>query len=412
MTDDPGQPLPPAAAGQPAAAMSRRRSGRRAVLAAAGLLVLAGVVVAVVLATGGGSGGTSAGTFDGFVASDMAIAPDGARAYVLGVSTSGGSTAVQVVPVDPRTGKPGTPIALPAPARDHGSNGTITLAPGGRTGYVSYPGDSTITPVDLAAGKAGHPITLRAALLGGSGSGVCGLAVTPGGTAGYVTGCGAVDAGTVLPVSLPSGTPGRPIRINVGTTGGSLRGIAITPGGRTAYLTEVQAAAGSPGVSVLPVSLPSGAVGRPIRVASGTVDEASLTLARGTGTGYLTSLVDAGSGQAVTVTPVNLATGRPGAAIRIGTGAQPVFGDTGYSLALTPGGTTGYVIFVQGPHKAGAIVPLALPGGPPGPPVRLGAGVQGAAIAVAPNGTAAYVASTAGQGGLHTRVGVLPPVSG
>jgi hypothetical protein len=378
----------------------QRRFARSAVLMVFLLLVL--VIVLVIKHAGSHSSG---GAFGNFVASDMVIAPDGSRAYVLGVQTSGSD--VQVIPVDVANGKPATPIDLPSPPRNRGTNGTIVLSPDGRTGYVTFPGDTTVTPVNLASGTVGHPITLTSAQLGGSGAGVCGLAVTPSGQRAYVTGCGALNTGTVVPISLPSGTVGRPIRIDISATRGSLEGIAIAPDGETAYLTDVQVASGSEGDTVLPVSLPSGAVGQPIHVVSGPVYEADLALAPGGSTAYVTSLVDHGHGQAVTVTPVDLTTGHAATAIHLGNG-QPVFGDNAYTLAVTPSGTTGYVLFVQGSHKTGTIIPLTLPTGTEGAPIHIGTGVQGAAIAVTPGGRAAYVTSAATSGAVHTKVSPLP----
>jgi hypothetical protein len=289
-------------------------------------------------------------------------------------------------------------------------NGTIALAPDGRTGYVTYPGDTTVTPVNRASGTVGHTITLTSAQLGGSSAGVCGLAVAPAGQTAYVTGCGALNTGTVVPISLPSGTVGRPIRIDISATRGSLEGIAIAPDGKTAYLTDVQVATSSQGDTVLPVSLPSGTVGQPIRVASGPIYEADLALAPGGGTAYVTSLVDKGHGQTITVTPVDLPTGHVGTAIHIGA-AQPVFGDNAYTLAVTPSGTTGYILFVQGSHKTGTIIPLTLPTGTEGTPIHIGTDVQGAAIAVAPTGKAAYVTSNTTSGTVHTKLAPLPTPS-
>ncbi|MGH3160167.1 MAG: YncE family protein [Streptosporangiaceae bacterium] len=352
---------------------------------------------------------SSGGALGNFVASDLAIAPDGSRAYVLGVqATSGGD--VQVIPVDVANGKSATPIDLPMPPRNRGVNGTIVLSPDGRTGYVTYPGDTTVTPVNLASGTVGHTITLTSAQLGGSGAGVCGLAVAPGGQTAYVTGCGALKTGTVVPISLPSGTVGRPIPIDISATRGSLEGIAIAPDAKTAYLTDVQVAASSQGDTVLPVSLSSGAVGQPIHVASGPVYEADLALAPGGGTAYVTSLVDQGHDHMVTVTPVDLTTGHAATAIHIGDG-QPVFGDNAYTLAVTPSGTTGYILFVQGSHKTGTIIPLALPTGTEGAPIHIGTDLQGAAIAVAPGGKAAYVTSATTSGAVHTKVTPLPTTS-
>jgi hypothetical protein len=419
MSDGPGQfpqPSPPGPATyEPDAALGPVRRRRVAILAAA-LAVVVVAAVAIPLGLQGGGGTPETGdALTGLAASGMVLAPDGSEAYVLGVNPtaaafgSGGQAAdVRIVPVDLTTGKLGTPIDVPGPARGAGGvNGNIALAPDGSTAYVTFPGASTVIPVDLATGRASRAIELGGGLLGGSGSGVCGLAIAPSGSTAYVTGCGSLTTDNVVPISLPSGVPGAPIRIDVSATSGALGDLVIAPGGGTAYITDIESAASAEGAAVIPLSLASGVAGKPIHITGGPVSEADIAIAPGGGTAYVTTLVDATGGQDISITPVDLATGKTAAAIHVGSGGRAVIGDDAYRLTIPPGGTAGYVPFVRYSGGAGAIIPVGLAAGAPGTAVRLGAGVQDVAIAAAPNGTVAYVATTEASGRYVSKVTVL-----
>jgi YVTN family beta-propeller protein len=104
---------------------------------------------------------------------DIAIAPDGATAYV--VNTDDNDT---VIPVNLVTGLPGKPIPDPDEPI------AIAIAPNGATAYVtnfqdSHNGqDGTVTPINLASDQPGKPISV-----GGAPEAI---AITPHGTAAYV----------------------------------------------------------------------------------------------------------------------------------------------------------------------------------------------------------------------------------
>src|SRR5690349_6517923 len=104
----------------------------------------------------------------------------------------------------------------------------VAVTPDGRTLYAANPGpdsnDSghTVTPVDIATGKAGKPITV--------GTGPQELAVTPDGKTLYV----AEYDDTVIPVNLATGRPGTPIIIESADLALE-SAFAITPDGKTLY---------------------------------------------------------------------------------------------------------------------------------------------------------------------------------
>lgn len=168
----------------------------------------------------------------------IAITPDGGTAYVADYSSG------TLTPIDLATGKPGRPIAA-----GDGPAG-IAITPDGKTAYVTDAGVSsladTLTPIDLATGKPEAPITV--------GEGPEGIAITPDGATAYVADSGAIIPGqsgaighSVTPVDLATGKALAPI-----TVGNAPEAVALSPGGTTALV------ANSGSGSVTPIETVSG----------------------------------------------------------------------------------------------------------------------------------------------------------
>jgi DNA-binding beta-propeller fold protein YncE len=176
----------------------------------------------------------------------IAITPDGKTAYV---TDNSGDT---VTPINLATGTPGTPI--------HVGNGpsSIAIAPDGRTAYVTGNDDGTVTPISLPADSPGTPITVGNPTMPFVGSAYA-IAIAPDGRTAYVLNNADEPAhnflGTVTPINLATGTLGTPI-----TVGHTPYVIAITPDGRTAYVSN-----GDDG-TITPINLPTGIPGTPIHV--------------------------------------------------------------------------------------------------------------------------------------------------
>ena len=188
-----------------------------------------------------------------------------------------------VTPIDVATGRAGTPIQ---PGNDPWA---IAITPDGKTAYLAgY--TNTVTPVNLATGSVGTPIQI------GGTPGPNAIAITPDGKTAYVAGYG----GTVTPINLATGRPGPAIQVNVGT---GQKAIAITPDGTTAYVSN-QTAGG-----VTPINLATGTAGTPIQV-GGDLDTIAIT--PDGKTAYV------GNWSGGTVTPIDLATGRVSTPIQVG----------------------------------------------------------------------------------------------
>jgi DNA-binding beta-propeller fold protein YncE len=161
-----------------------------------------------------------------------------------------------VVPVSLSTGTTGKPIPVSMPA------GAIAIAPDGATAYVTSFSDAwtgsrwrdwagKVTPVNLATGTLGKPI-----LVGGAPSDI---AITPNGATAYVVNTD--DINTVIPVNLATGIPGKPIPDPEGP-----EAIAIAPDGATAYVTNGSGGSNDQDGSVTPINLATGTPGKPIPV--------------------------------------------------------------------------------------------------------------------------------------------------
>jgi YVTN family beta-propeller protein len=268
--------------------------------------------------------------------SDVAITPDGTRAYV----TNGSNDTV--VPVDIATNTAGTAI----PVGGITPQG-IAITPDGSRAYVTNQNSNNVSVIDLASGTVvGSPIAV--------GNFPQGIAITPSGTRAYVTNSA---ADTVSVIDLASGTV---VATIAGGIGNGPVGIAITPDGSRAYVTNQN----SDTVSV--IDLASGTVvGSPIAVGNLPFDVAvtpSGALA------YVPAALDDN------VTPIDVGTGTAGVPISVG--GFPV------SIAILPNGSRAYVVN----EGDGSLSPVDIPGNSAGAPIPVITG-QGDvdAIAIVPN---------------------------
>ncbi|MGA8297058.1 MAG: YncE family protein [Acidimicrobiales bacterium] len=174
----------------------------------------------------------------------------------------------------------------------------IAITPDGKTAYVTSYTANTVTPIALATGKAGHPIS--------AGNGPAGIAIAPDGKTAYVTDAGTSPIGdTVTPIDLASGKAESPI-----TVGNGPQAIAISPDGKMAYVTDagaiVTGQSGPIGNTVTPIDLSTKHSLPPI-----TVGNAPVAIAIAGGTAFV-----ANSGSE-SVSTIALATRTAGAAIPV-----------------------------------------------------------------------------------------------
>ena len=223
-------------------------------------------------------------------------APSGLMAYVT-------ETLGVVTPVNIATGTAGTPITVgPMPT-------AIAITPDGKTAYVANEGSNTVTPITVATGTAGTPITV--------GSTPDAIAITPNGQTAYVANEG---SRTVTPITVATGTAGTPIPV-----GNAPVAIAITPDGQTAYVVNTSSD------SVTPITVATGTAGTPITV--GLAPEGIAITPDGT-TAYVVSN-SASTDTPITI-PITVASNTAGTPIPIGSYPD----DMPWDIAITFGPVT------------------------------------------------------------------------
>jgi hypothetical protein len=138
--------------------------------------------------------------------------------------------------------------------------------------------------------------------------------------------------------------------------------------------------------TVTPVSIATGRPGRAITVGANLGPEAATAAIALTPNGktlYVGTNSDV-AGQDDTVTPVSTATGRPGKAIRVGNGID--------AIVITPNGKTAYAAS----FNVGTVTPIRVATNTAGKPIGVGTDVGPMTMAVTPNGATVYVANVAG----------------
>ncbi len=142
----------------------------------------------------------------------IAIARDGKTACVVSQSSS---RVIAVTPIDLTTLKAEKPISIrtkPGPTKGYyGQPLAIAIAPDGKTAYVADGALSTVTPIDLANGTHGKPISLSGQV------GSDAIAISSNGAAAYVAN---QPSSTVTPIELATSKPEKPIKTGSGWDSG------------------------------------------------------------------------------------------------------------------------------------------------------------------------------------------------
>jgi DNA-binding beta-propeller fold protein YncE len=183
----------------------------------------------------------------------VAIAPDGANAYVysspsLGISQPGKPNPAWVTPISLATGRAGTPIL--ALANGDGGGDQIAITPDGRTAYVY--GEQAVVPVDLGSGRALKPIAVDL------GSFTDTIAISPTGGPAYVSSL----SKRLQPISVATSTPGRELVLPGGYSESGPA--AFSPGGDVLYVPA--AIPGKSGGAIIPINTSTQQAGIAIRV--------------------------------------------------------------------------------------------------------------------------------------------------
>lgn len=215
---------------------------------------------------------------------ELAITPDGSKAYVPDSSTGA------ITPVDLGTGQSGNPISVQSGSPNAADDVALSISPDGSTVWVSNYGHNQVVPVNVSTGTAGTPISVNTPYYS---------AITPDGKTLWVID---YQDETLVPIDTATGVPGTGIAIPGAT---DLEGIAISPDGSMAYVTDGN------GDEVFPVNLNTRSVGLPIQTVSGGYPF-FITMTPDGGTVYVSEY------DAPELTPISTATNAAGSPVTVG----------------------------------------------------------------------------------------------
>lgn len=307
------------------------------------------------------------------VTSTLPPLPPEIVAYVsLAGTGSGIGSGDEVVPIDVTSG---TGVSKPGITVGTFPD-AIAVAPDHLTAYVANYDSNSVTPIDLRTDRALPAIPV--------GSGPAAIAITPDGRTAYVAddGSGGALGDTVTPIDLATRKALPPIKVGKGP-----QGIAISPDGTTAYVTNTGAIpslgqGGPPGDTVTPIDLATRRAGAPIKVGNGPI---AVAITAG-GTAYVANL------DSQSVTPITVSSGTVLAPIAV----------PGAPVAMVATARTVYVVDVPSNTAAGNnVVPISVTDNSLGHSITVPKGVQ--YIALAPGDATAWVTSLS--------AGVITPIS-
>ena len=200
-------------------------------------------------------------------ADGFALTPNGKTLYVLGTnaSTTISTTDLVLTAIDTATNAAVSTLTLTGPDLKphlrawHVMEESVTMAPDGKTVYVSYMAfnattplraDAWIIPVKVASGTELKPINV-------SRSGIQNFTISPDSQGGYVS-----DAQSVTPIDLRTGTALRPIPLPSAHHSYPQQSYALTfsPDGGTVYAVDES------GSTVVPIDTATNTAQQPIRL--------------------------------------------------------------------------------------------------------------------------------------------------
>jgi DNA-binding beta-propeller fold protein YncE len=332
----------------------------------------------------------------------LAVRPGGKTLYVVADGSDEDGSPGSVIPIATATDKVGKPIAVGTASQG------IAITPNGKKAFVLNGIDAattpettpaTVTPIDLATGKALHPIKV--------GTLPQSMTMSPNGKLLYVVDSNQSNAGepsAITPVDTADDTAGREIELSKALVPFPASGIAFTPNSHTAYAIT---AAG-----VVPISTATGTAGKVVGLH--TADPVAVGV---TPTG--SSIVEVGTPitalepkspytDNVTFAVVSALTAKVTSVAKLGN--EP--GANLWQVAVTPDGSIAYLLVGTASPRQSFVVPVDLATGAAGKPIDVGH--NAAAVAISPDGATAYVldeGSYQGVGSPHNIPGSILPIA-
>ena len=277
-----------------------------------------------------------------------------------------------VLPMGLTEGPPSATVGAPTTVGT--SPGPVAISPDGSTAYVVDTASNQVTPIDVSTGAASSSATWI-----GVGSGPSAIALAPNGVKGYVVDESSASLSVItLSTHAVSTVPLDPAAPS------ALDGIALTPNGATALVVD------GTNNTVTPVTLQTDAVGTPVGAAVLTAPDAIAVNPAGTAA-YVVDGGSATTSGGLTSLDLTGATPVPASVATIG---GP--GDHPDAVALSPDGSTAYVLTAPTNGDTATITPVSLSGTNvtvgTSVPVTSATALKG--VAVSPDGSAGYATGT------------------
>lgn len=189
----------------------------------------------------------------------VAFTPDGKICYVANWQTDNPAGS-SVTPIKvTKNGASGT--VQPSIAVGLNPN-WIAITHDGKTAYVANKGSRSMTPIDVASGIAGAPISLPGQPIQ--------MEISPDGKLAYVAVAGTTEAGAGIDAVVPfdlTVTPGKAGAVINLASGAQPHWVAFSPDGKTAYIV------GNGNSTVTPIKVAGNVLGTPITVSTDPVSD-------------------------------------------------------------------------------------------------------------------------------------------
>ena len=192
----------------------------------------------------------------GYAPTALAVAPNGADAYVVGTPVISGSSRPALWEIALGGTSSGTlarTVQLPGSSSPAG----LAITPNGQEALITDYSGGTVIPVNLLNGKVGTAIGVG--ITPGSGSGPLGIGVSPDGSDAYVADS---EDGSLAQITLSNSH----VSVVPLETGFLPQEVAVSPDGSTVWVTEDNGSIAADAGFVVPVAVPTMSVGSPIGV--------------------------------------------------------------------------------------------------------------------------------------------------
>ena len=332
----------------------------------------------------------------------LAVAPGAKTLYVVAVGGDEDGSPGSVIPIATATDRPGRPIAVGT------SPQAIAITPNGKMAYVLNGIDAattpettpaTVTPIDLATCTALHPIKVGTLPLS--------MTMSPNGKLLYVVDSSQSNPGepsAITPVDTATDTSAPAIKLARNLVPFSVSGLAFMSNSATAYAITSS--------GIVPINTATGRLGKTIGLRTSVPVAIAVTRDNSAiaEVGVPVTALEQGSPYANNVTFALLST-RTGVVGKVATlGDEP--GAMSWEVAIAPNGSSAYVLATTSSPRESTVIPVDLATGTAGKTIDVGRNAS--MLAISPNGATVFVLDSGtyvGVGSPHNTPGRVIPIA-